>query len=66
MRWSDTAEVFDDRSPMLIFMVDPLDETWASIPEDLRDSLQTMQAASTTTVRVFEVDFRADAGFRTA
>jgi len=63
MRWSDTAEVFDDRSPLLIFLVDRLDETWCTVPEDLRDSLQTMQAASGTEVRVFEVDFRTEAGF---
>lgn len=63
MRWSDTAEVFDDRSPLLIFLVDRLDEAWSTIPEDLRDGLQTMQAASSTSVRVFEVDFRTEVGF---
>lgn len=62
MRWCDTAEVFDNQSPLLIFVVDPLEPAWATVPEDLRDMLQTLQVTGTS-VRLFQVDVRAEAGF---
>ncbi len=63
MRWADTHKVFDKETPILIFLVDRLDEEWNEIPEDMLAVLETLQSTSRSEVRVYEVDFRVEADF---
>ncbi len=63
MRWRDTHKVFENERPMLIFLVDRLDEEWNTIPEDMRAVLETLQSTSRVDVAVYEVDFRVEADF---
>ena len=63
LRWRDTHELFNMTTPLLVFLIDYLDEQWATIPADVRAMLDTMASTAATPVRVFEVDYRVDPDF---
>lgn len=63
MRWRHTHELFDTQTPMLIFMVDTLDEAWSSVPEELSATLESLQSGARGVVRCYDVDFRAEPEF---
>lgn len=63
MRWRDTHALFDTQTPILIFLVDTLDEAWGSVPEEIVATLESLQSTARGAVRVFDVDFRAERAF---
>ena len=63
MRWRDTHELFDTQTPILVFLVDALDEAWSSVPEEMVATLESLQSGARGAVRVFDVDFRAERAF---
>jgi hypothetical protein len=63
MRWRDTHELFDTQTPILIFLVDTLEDEWSTVPEEMVATLESLQSSARGAVRVFEVDFRAERAF---
>ena len=63
LRWRGMHVLFNHDTPLLVFMIDWLDERWNEVPDDVLALLETLQSTATSEVRIFEVDFRADADY---